>query len=78
MISLDELKERTVFIESKTCFKLGDFFTDQYLLDEYLDPELEYTDKEIIREIEEEIKEEKIKEVPDYYLTDDNIKVTII
>lgn len=73
MISLDELKERTVFIESKTCFKLGDFFTDQYLLDEYLDPELEYTDKEIIREIEEEI-----KEVPDYYLTDDNIKVTII
>lgn len=73
MISLDELKERTVFIESKTCFKLGDFFTDQYLLDEYLDPELEYTDKEIIREIEEEI-----KEVPDYYLTDDDIKVTII
>ena len=73
MISLDELKERTVFIESKTCFKLGDFFTDQYLLDEYLDPELEYTDKEIIREIEKEI-----KEVPDYYLTDDNIKVTII
>lgn len=73
MMSLDELKERTVFIESKTSFKLGDFFTDQYLLDEYLDPELEYTDKEIIREIEEEI-----KEVPDYYLTDDNIKVTII
>jgi hypothetical protein len=73
MISLDELKEKTVFIESKTCFKLGDFFTDQYLLDEYLDPELEYTDKEIIRKIEEEI-----KEVPDYYLTDDDIKVTII
>jgi predicted DNA-binding protein len=73
MISLDELKEKTVFIESKTCFKLGDFFTDQYLLDEYLDPELKYTDKEIIREIEEEI-----KEVPDYYLTDDDIKVTII
>ncbi len=73
MISLDELKERTVFIESKTCFKLGDFFTDQYLLDEYLDPELEYTYKEIIREIEEEI-----KEVPDYYLTNDDIKVTII